>query len=158
MLQMRLPSFVTQAILGSVLPVMETVPAQDLGDEGDLYLRRWYIERAASTDEGNVYLHETLRSDKDPHAHDHPWDNLSIVLRGVLGEEVEDEQGRRTVYERHPGDIIVRKAGERHRLIVDAPVLTLFVTARKMRDWGFWDGDTWIYSEDYFNQRERICA
>lgn len=158
MIQMRLPTFVTQAILASVLPVMETVPAQELGDGGDIYLRRWYIDRARDPGDGNVYLHETVRSDKDPDAHDHPWDNLSIVLRGVLGEEIEDEAGRRELRQRHPGEMIMRRAGERHRLIVDAPPLTLFVTGPKMREWGFWEGDSWTHNDDYFAKRERNLA
>lgn len=158
MIQMRLPAFVTQAILASVLPVMESMPAQELGDDGDVYLRRWYIDRAGAPGEGNVYLHETVRSDKDPDAHDHPWDNLSIVLRGVLGEEVEHADGRRTLHERHPGEVIVRQAGERHRLIVTGRPLTLFATGPKMREWGFWEGDSWTHNNDYFAKRERILA
>lgn len=44
------------------------------------YLLRWFVIPRNKV--FNVYLHQFLRSDDDRALHDHPWVNLSILLRG----------------------------------------------------------------------------
>lgn len=57
-----------------------------VGKAGDPYIRRWYvIPRNRSF---NIYLHNQVRDDEDPWLHDHPWWNISIVLRGGYWEIV----------------------------------------------------------------------
>lgn len=45
------------------------------------YMRRWYLTRQHRL-LNNIYLHHILRSDDDRALHDHPWWNVSVVLRG----------------------------------------------------------------------------
>src|SRR3546814_20880058 len=59
-------------------------PSFVIGGEDNPYLRRWYI--IPRNRWFNVYLHEFLRDDDDRALHDHPWVNLSILLRGQYVE------------------------------------------------------------------------
>ena len=50
------------------------------------YLKRWYIIPRNTF--FNIYLHQFLRDDDDRALHDHPSDNLSIILRGSYIEHL----------------------------------------------------------------------
>lgn len=55
-----------------------------IGGSEKPYLRRWFlIPRNRFC---NIYLHNIRRSDDDRALHDHPWINLSILLRGCYIE------------------------------------------------------------------------
>jgi quercetin dioxygenase-like cupin family protein len=96
------------------------------------YLKRWYL--TPRNDVGCTYLHCILRDDDDRALHDHPWDNTSIVLAGEL-REITPEGG----FTLRAGDVVTRRAEDRHRLeVVAGPVWTLFLTGPKRREWGFW--------------------
>lgn len=56
----------------------------NIGPIDDIYLRRWYV--IPRNRFFNIYLHQALRSDDDRALHDHPWWNLSIVLKGGYWE------------------------------------------------------------------------
>jgi hypothetical protein len=62
--------------------IVKTVDGQE-----QLYLRRYYI---AETRWGNIFLHNICRSDDDPDPHDHPWNFLTIVLKGSYYDEAYD--------------------------------------------------------------------
>jgi hypothetical protein len=47
---------------------------------GGPYMRRWWI--IPRNRFLNIYLHQILRDDDDRALHDHPWWNVSIILRG----------------------------------------------------------------------------
>src|SRR3546814_13935116 len=66
------------------LPISLRKPDITIGGEDNPYLRRWYI--IPRNRWFNVYLHEFLRDDDDRALHDHPWVNLSILLRGQYVE------------------------------------------------------------------------
>lgn len=111
---------------------------------GGDYMQRWFV--IPRNDGPNVYLHRTLRSDDDRALHDHPWDNTSYVLQGGY-REITPEHPEGVI--RRPGDIVVRQATSRHRLVlIPGQVnVSLFVTGPKVRDWGFWcgpDGQTFV--------------
>lgn len=119
-----------------------------LGD----YLRRWYVvPRNAGL---NLYLHEFVRSDDDRALHDHPWDNASMILRGEYDEHMPGEVIRRSA-----GDVVSRSAADRHRveLVNEAPVVTLFATGPKIREWGFWcdGGDRFVHWRDFTSEGDR---
>ncbi len=114
------------------------------------YLRRWYIIRLSKRGLGNVYLHHILRSDDDRALHDHPWWNVSIVLRGGYWEWMPawvetDLPGILARAEsdlrvwRGPGSIVFRRATAAHRLELPfgKTAWTLFITGKNVRSWGF---------------------
>lgn len=100
-----------------------------------------------------IYLHQFLRSDDDRALHDHPWANLSIVLRGRYVEHTIDAGGIEHRHELQAGDWRLRPSGRfAHRIelltVADyvasqpdngapMPCWTLFVTGPRYREWGF---------------------
>jgi hypothetical protein len=100
------------------------------------YLRRWFV--IPRNRFFNVYLHQFLRSDDDRALHDHPWANLSVLLRGSYVEHTIEQGG----VERHTklvaGDWRFRWTGRiAHRIEIDAACWTLFITGPRYRSWGF---------------------
>jgi len=143
---MQLPSFATTALLAFARRIMTTEPAQILGPEGDPYLRRWWLEKDAVT--GSVYVHDMLRSDQDAEMHDHPGDNLSIVLDGEMIEHRPDGAVRHG-----PGTMVSRRAEDRHRIEIRDRLVTIFVMGERVREWGFWEGDRFVPSQQFFSER-----
>lgn len=112
-----------------------------------------------------VRVHCILRSDRDAALHDHPWWNVSLILKGCYWEviplngkspyripkhavliEDPDHEPAYAVF-RPEGSLIVRGPKTRHRLIVNLDdlkgepgVWTLFITLGKGKgsDWGFY--------------------
>lgn len=120
-------------------------PDEVIHRNGNPMFERWWLLRTPSSTEskaGNIYLHRWLRSDaEDPH--DHPWWNETTVLSGRLVEElfcparIRLMKGMRR--ELTPGMSAMRAAEEIHRVVeVEPGTITLFVTGRKAREWGFW--------------------
>lgn len=98
----------------------------------------------------NAYVHRFLRSDDDRALHDHPWSWVTVLLDGSYWEHVPadlDYPAGPTVRRRRTaGDIVVRReAAYPHRVELDEgrPVTTLFLTAEKSREWGFWCERGW---------------
>ena len=110
-----------------------------IGEEQAPYLRRWWI--IPRNRWFNIYLHHFLRSDDDRALHDHPWMNLSILLRGQYIEVM--RHGQRL---RRPWRPVLRRPTAAHRveLISERPVWSLFITGPKVRTWGFWCPKGWI--------------
>lgn len=101
---------------------------------GGDYMERYWVMRHA--DLGCIYVHRFLRSDRDE-LHDHPWDNLTVVLTGDL-KDVGDTH--RDILSR--GTYIERRAEKPHRIeLMSEEAWTLFVTGPKRRGWGFWPRD-----------------
>jgi hypothetical protein len=112
---------------------------------GDDYLRRWYVIRRSLG--ANVYLHQINRSDDDRALHDHPWSSTSFIIRGHYIEVT--PEGR---FERKAGDIVSRSADALHRLEViegEPPVISLFTTGAKEREWGFACPQGWVHWKDF---------
>jgi hypothetical protein len=104
---------------------------------GGLYMRRYWIHRAA--DGTSERYHHILVSDADPHMHDHPWDFDTLILDGSYTEHTATGS---TV---HPeGTRLHRDAIDAHRLDVDAPVWTHVTTSPFLRTWGFHTPDGWV--------------
>lgn len=116
---------------------------------GDNYLRRWWV---IPRNEGcNVYLHEILASDDDRAHHDHPWDNVSMLLDGSYIEH--DRNGRHL---RVAGSIVSRQATDAHRLEIPdgGRALSLFITGPKLREWGFHCPKGWVRWQDFVDTRD----
>lgn len=118
------------------------------------YLRRWYIEQ---TEERNIYLHCFHRHDDDRALHDHPWPSKSIVLWGGYIEHLPGGIIKR----RFPGQIIFRAAHHAHRIELytkkdgtERRAWTLFITGRKVREWGFHCPRGWVHWKDFVDESD----
>lgn len=132
-------------------------PDEEIGPPGDVYLRRWTLfPRHSWIDRWfNVYLHCMLRDDDDHGLHDHPYDNISIILRGGYmewsflappreGHEMPQVIGHMC----RPGTVIHRRAETAHRLVLPPSRVrcwSLFVHGHRRREWGFWVQGTGIH-------------
>lgn len=113
-------------------------------EDGKPYLVRYYILR---TPWFRIRLHNILLSDYDC-LHDHPWNFVSIILKGGYTEIRESPYGK--YYQKFgPFKILYRKAEDKHRLIVDKPAWTLVFMLKRRREWGFWTRKGWVYHRDY---------
>jgi hypothetical protein len=107
-----------------------------IGGADNPYIRRWWI--IPRNRWFNIYLHHILRSDDDRALHDHPWWNLSIILKGGYNEVT--PRGTRW---RGPGSFVLRRAIARHRLVLPTyggamhHCWSLFITGPRIREWGF---------------------
>ncbi len=131
--------------------MMMRSPDQIIGED---YLRRWFLTpRSPGL---NVYLHQILRSDEDRALHDHPWDNCSLIISGSYIEHMPD--GASVI--RGPGDSVSRRAEDLHRLelINDEPVISLFTTGAKRREWGFACPGGWVHWKDFTANPERYMV
>lgn len=117
------------------------------------YIRRWYL--VPRNRYVNAYLHQALLDDDEP-PHDHPWPNISIILRGGYWETVfnplQDSGGHWHLpgisFWRGPGSVVFRRATTAHRLMVENTTAhhswSLFITGPMVRDWGFWGKRGWV--------------
>ncbi|MCB1886271.1 MAG: hypothetical protein KDH20_01580 [Rhodocyclaceae bacterium] len=115
------------------------------------YLLRWHV--IPRNRRFNVYLHRFMRSDDDRALHDHPWWNVSILLRGrylehTPGSVVERRAGRLSGF-------AARRAEAAHRIeLIDGPVWTLFVTGPRVREWGFWCPQGWRHWKIFTSEHD----
>ncbi len=116
--------------------------AEDHLCQTGVYLRRWRVE----TPWFSIRLHHWFSSDDDRSPHDHPWDFVTIPLRGsYLDESPAGSQRVRT------GRVYYRRASHAHWVHLDrGPAWTLVLTGPKVRRWGFWVRDKWVRSYRYF--------
>ena len=117
-----------------------------IAPDGHPYLYRWHVTPPKMP--ANVYFHIQVSDDPERPLHDHPWDNMSVILSGDGYRELlslsEGEPFPDTIntFIRRPGDVIFRRAKQAHRLLLmpgeRGYTMTLFSTGPKINDWGFW--------------------
>lgn len=154
--------------------ISRRAPDEIIPDPGQPYMLRWYARRKCrQLDEQcrpwleelwhfqdrileNAYLHVFKRSDEDRALHDHPWSWITVLLEGSYWEHVPadpaEPAGATRPWRRDAGDIVLRgDAAHPHRieLIDGQPVTTLFMTAVKSREWGFWCEQGWRHWRDF---------
>lgn len=135
-----------------------------IGDPADPYIRRWWL--IPRNRWFNIYLHQILRPDDDRALHDHPWWNLSIILKGGY-YEVLPHVGPTShfVRWRAPGSFTFRRAEAAHRL--DLPLFcegrekwvyrscwSLFITGPRIREWGFHCPKGWVLWTDFVDKTD----
>jgi hypothetical protein len=102
------------------------------------YMNRWWINPPTKDGRSAARIHEILRSDKDRHLHDHPWDYTSVILRGAYYEERLMPDHSHCVEYFPAGSVIQRSATDAHRLVLpEGPVWTLFIIGEYKQRWGF---------------------
>lgn len=112
---------------------------------GQLYMRRHFI--GSPNDKPHVWVHEILLSDNDRWLHDHPWDYKTVLLSGGYDEET--ATGTADYAE---GVTLSRSAESLHRLHLASPVVTLFATGQRKREWGFATPDGWVKASAYLGE------
>jgi hypothetical protein len=130
------------------------------GKAGDLFLKRWTLFK---TPWFRIVLHCFIRSDADEELHDHPWNFLTIILKGGYYEELGTSLKHPTrnkrisfIHWRPPGSILYRPAKTIHRVILSEGTASwsLVFTGKKIRDWGFWTEEHgWCIWHKFINDR-----
>ena len=126
--------------------VTRRAPDFIIGGQERPYLRRWWLIPRNRL--FNVYLHQFLRSDDDRALHDHPWGNVSVLLRGAYTVHTIAAGGGPPREVLAAGAVRVRPSGQfAHRIeLHDGACWTLFITGPRYRDWGFHCPDAgWIH-------------
>lgn len=124
-----------------------------IGPHDNPYLLRWWI--IPRNKFFNIYLHHIRADDDDRALHDHPWWNVSILLRGSYTEI--RKEGTKT--HRAPC-LVMRKPTTAHRLVLPVEnggiryVWSLFITGPVVRDWGFHCPKGWRLWKDFVNERD----
>src|SRR5690606_2800924 len=96
------------------------------------------------------------RDDDDRALHDHPWWNISILLRGAY----EEITPRGTVTRRAPC-IVFRRATDAHRLKLPIEnggiryVWSLFITGKRVREWGCHCPQGWRVWQEFVDARNK---
>lgn len=114
------------------------------------YLLRWHLIPRNRI--FNIYLHKFLRSDDDRALHDHPWVNLSVLLRGRYLEHTIAAGGIHRRREYQAGAARFRWTGRlAHRIeLHDGACWTLFITGPRYRSWGFHCPESgWVHWRDF---------
>ncbi len=127
---------------------------------GDNYIKRWWLAKIESQHEAHygplpdhcrrttdyqMYLHCMTGSDDDRAMHDHVAPNASLIWQGSYIEHTPIG-----AFIRKSGDVIFRQAEELHRLeLNEGPCWTLFVTSKKIREWGFMCEKGWVHWKDF---------
>lgn len=117
-----------------------------ISPDGEPYLYRWHV--IDRWEEANVYFHVQVADDPERPLHDHPWDNMSVILSGGYEEllKVDPMRDHQQRIVRNKGDVIFRKATWAHRLLMRPGhpySISQFATGPKVRDWGFWYPTGW---------------
>ena len=139
--------FALLAMLQRIARIFHRPP--DFIINGDYLLRWWIIPRNKRF---NIYLHCIARDDDDRALHDHPWWNVSVILRGAYREHMPGGASRIL----RPGRIVWRPATSLHRLeVVHGPVWTLFITGPRVREWGFACPQGWVHWKAFTSEDGR---
>lgn len=120
-----------------------------ISKKGELHFRRWGIDAFIF----GIYIHQIYKADEDKHLHDHPWDYISICLKGSFMEECVKK-----VNIIKPGNVIIRKANSFHKIkdMITPAVTTLFMTGPRRRKWGYDVNDKWVEGSIYHKIKNTI--
>lgn len=141
--------------------VIKREPDRRIFIKDKLYLERWFI--IPRNTYFNIYIHVFHTSDGDRELHDHPWNNMSIIIENGYIEERFTPSGFLCMCYSTPGEVIFRKAEEAHRIAGilkigepgNSTVKTLFFTGRNRREWGFHCKEGWVPWHRFMEQKGR---
>jgi hypothetical protein len=126
-----------------------------IGKPGDPMLHRW---RLLQTPWFGIYVHLIYREDLEPVPHDHPWTFWSLILRGGYTEELHERPGSGSarLVTRHQWSVHRFPLHHAHRIVgvsTHPKTVTLVLVGRKLRVWGFYDGNVWVDYRDALRLR-----
>lgn len=138
----------------------EREPDVTIAPDGTPYIYRWWLKQRDTTgDTGNLYLHIQVADDPERPLHDHPWDNMSVILSGGYDETMfvyHPTVSRMTRHlRRRAGDVVFRKAAEAHhlKLLPGEPyTITQFATGPYIKPWGFYGPAGWFPFTDAIHE------
>ena len=153
---MRVPAFVLRYAQRKADQIMrEREPDFFIGGKEDPYMIRWWV--IPRNKWFNIYLHRILKSDRDEALHDHPWINMSFLIRGQYDEVTIAEGGINRHEYLSEGELRFRGPSWAHRLVrpehVDE-VVTFFFTGPVWRHWGFHCPKGWRHWKDFVGFRD----
>jgi hypothetical protein len=111
---------------------------------GTDYMTRWGF----STPYGGVYVHKFIGPDKDERLHDHPWQFVSLILKGGYVETTAGVPPRKWEHVYYgAGRVLFRAERWRHKIWVEPGTTcwTIVVTGRRRHAWGFYDDEGRFY-------------
>ena len=108
------------------------------------YLTRWVVTLFGAS----IRLHRWTGSDDKRFFHDHPWDFISVILRGTYSEATPTGIEVRT-----SGSIRYYPAEYKHTvLFTGAPCWSLVLSGPSRRNFGFWVAGKMIRPLRYFKR------
>lgn len=165
---MRIPEFIRTRLAGWAFKLMANRQCDFIIRPSliDQTYRWWIIPRNKWF---NIYLHKWVSSDEARALHDHPWKfNASILIHGSYIEHTLYKNPRRV----NEGEIVFRRGAAPHRIELDQAgwsmpcdkypkgemlfehCVTIFITGRKFREWGFLCPKGWRHWEDFCDKRD----
>lgn len=126
-----------------------------IGPHDAPYLRRWWV--IPRNRFFNIYLHNMLRDDDDRALHDHPWWNISFILKGGYLEWFSHRGEPINCVWRARWRFVFRKPTCAHRLTLGhgtGPSWSLFITGPIVRQWGFHCQQGWRVWTEFVNARD----
>ena len=111
---------------------------------GELHFVRWNI---FSIGNFSVNIHAIYKADEDKHLHNHPWNFVSIVLKGWYSEKLEGDKTNI----RYPRNIVKRKKDAFHKIdsLHSKVIYTLNCMWGKRDDWGYMVNGKFVQHEKY---------
>lgn len=147
--------------------IAATLPCREILVDGELYMRRHYIAGVPTWDHAydkplvprcerpgwSLFLHSFHLPDAERELHNHPWDqSVSLILNGGYTEHRRTEAKGPLGYDvltrkLKSGDVNAINRDTFHRVVElgSDVVWTVFVTGRRIGDWGFWNEDADTY-------------
>lgn len=124
-----------------------------IGGKENPYMKRWWV--IPRNRFFNIYLHKFYRSDDDRALHDHPWINFSYLLKGEYVEHSILAGGVQKSIRYKAGMLKFRRAKTAHRIEIDQPCWSLFVTGPVIREWGFHCPRGWRHWKEFTSSRDK---
>ena len=132
--------------------LMERFVVPNLDEPTENYLTRW---RLIETPWGSIYLHRMDGPDSRPTLHDHPWNFLSIVLRGGYVERRLDPMTREVDEAHRVTTVNHMRTHDAHAIVslLRVPSWTLVLVGARRRTWGYSElsaygtDSEWVWTE-----------
>lgn len=98
---------------------------------GVTHFKRWEIIK---TPFFSIWLHGIYKKDEDSHLHNHPWDFISIILKGSYIEQTENGFNEMSF-----GKVNIRSGSKFHKIykLKTPSIYTLFFATKVKREWGY---------------------
>lgn len=118
--------------------------------DGILHFRRWSIFQSKFF---SIYIHGIYKEDNDLHLHNHPWNILTIILKGSYIEQLWNTEVKRGFL-----NIGFRNRYQYHKIkkLTSDKVFTLaFVFGKRNNKWGYSVNDNHIIHTVYRKEKNK---